>query len=241
MGAELGATCSIFPSDSNTEDYLRETGRDEVADMAVGVASDLVADADVYDHPDKYYDQIVEIDLGSIEPHLNGPFTPDAATPLSEMKTKGPREDYPMTVEVGLIGSCTNSSYEDLAKAASVARQAKAKGLKAKAQLIINPGSEQIYFTARRDGLIDDLQAIGGVIMTNACGPCIGQWHRHTDDNNRKNAIVTSFNRNFRRRADGNPNTFCIHRITGTHRGPCHCRPTRLQPRYRHPRQRRGC
>ena len=210
MGAELGATCSIFPFDSNTEDYLRETGRDEVADMAVGVASDLVADADVYDHPDKYYDQIVEIDLGSIEPHLNGPFTPDAATPLSEMKTKGPREDYPMTVEVGLIGSCTNSSYEDLAKAASVARQAKAKGLKAKAQLIINPGSEQIYFTARRDGLIDDLQAIGGVIMTNACGPCIGQWHRHTDDNNRKNAIVTSFNRNFRRRADGNPNTFAF-------------------------------
>ena len=126
------------------------------------------------------------------------------------MKTKGPREDYPMTVEVGLIGSCTNSSYEDLAKAASVARQAKAKGLKAKAQLIINPGSEQIYFTARRDGLIDDLQAIGGVIMTNACGPCIGQWHRHTDDNNRKNAIVTSFNRNFRRRADGNPNTFAF-------------------------------
>ena len=210
MGAELGATCSIFPFDSNTEDYLRETGRDEVADMAVGVASDLVADADVYDYPDKYYDQIVEIDLGSIEPHLNGPFTPDAATPLSEMKTKGPREDYPMTVEVGLIGSCTNSSYEDLAKAASVARQAKAKGLKAKAQLIINPGSEQIYFTARRDGLIDDLQAIGGVIMTNACGPCIGQWHRHTDDNNRKNAIVTSFNRNFRRRADGNPNTFAF-------------------------------
>ena len=210
MGAELGATCSIFPFDSNTEDYLRETGRDEVADMAVGVASDLVADADVYAHPDKYYDQIVEIDLGSIEPHLNGPFTPDAATPLSEMKTKGPREDYPMTVEVGLIGSCTNSSYEDLAKAASVARQAKAKGLKAKAQLTINPGSEQIYFTARRDGLIDDLQAIGGVIMTNACGPCIGQWHRHTDDNNRKNAIVTSFNRNFRRRADGNPNTFAF-------------------------------
>ena len=210
MGAELGATCSIFPFDSNTEEYLRQTGRDEVADMAAKNADELRADKDVYEAPEKFYDQILDIDLGKIEPHLNGPFTPDAATPLSEMKEKGPEKEYPMTVEVGLIGSCTNSSYEDLSRAASVARQAKEKNLKVKAQLIINPGSEQIYYTAKRDGIIDDLKAIGGVIMTNACGPCIGQWKRHTDDNNRKNAIVTSFNRNFRRRADGNPNTFAF-------------------------------
>ena len=210
MGAELGATCSIFPFDGNTEEYLRQTGRDEVADMAAKNADELRADKDVYEAPEEFYDQILDIDLGEIEPHLNGPFTPDAATPLSEMKEKGPEKDYPMTVEVGLIGSCTNSSYEDLSRAASVARQAKEKNLKVKAQLIINPGSEQIYYTAKRDGIIDDLKAIGGVIMTNACGPCIGQWKRHTDDNNRKNAIVTSFNRNFRRRADGNPNTFAF-------------------------------
>lgn len=210
MGAELGATCSIFPFDRNTEDYLRKTGRDEVADMAVANAGELRADDDVCSQPDKFYDQVLEIDLNKIEPHLNGPFTPDAATALSEMRKKGPEKSYPMTVEVGLIGSCTNSSYEDLSRAASVARQAKKKNLKVKAQLIINPGSEQIYYTAKRDGIIDDLKAIGGVIMTNACGPCIGQWKRHTDDNNRKNAIVTSFNRNFRRRADGNPNTFAF-------------------------------
>lgn len=210
MGAELGATCSIFPFDRNTEDYLRKTGRDEVADMAVANTGELRADDDVCSQPDKFYDQVLEIDLNKIEPHLNGPFTPDAATALSEMRKKGPEKEYPMTVEVGLIGSCTNSSYEDLSRAASVARQAKKKNLKVKAQLIINPGSEQIYYTAKRDGIIDDLKAIGGVIMTNACGPCIGQWKRHTDDNNRKNAIVTSFNRNFRRRADGNPNTFAF-------------------------------
>lgn len=210
MGAELGATCSIFPFDENTEEYLRQTGRDEVADMAKANAKELRADDEVYANPSKHYDQILEIDLSSIEPHLNGPFTPDAATKLSEMKVKGPKMDYPMDVEVGLVGSCTNSSYEDLSRAASVARQAKAKHLKVKAQLIINPGSEQIYYTAKRDGIIDDLEAIGGVIMTNACGPCIGQWNRHTDDPTRKNAIVTSFNRNFKRRADGNPNTYAF-------------------------------
>ena len=210
MGAELGATCSIFPFDGNTEEYLRQTGRNDVADMAAENATELCADKDIYSSPEKFYDQVLDIDLGKIEPHLNGPFTPDAATPLSEMKEKGPKNDYPMTVEVGLIGSCTNSSYEDLSRAASVARQAREKKLKVKAQLIINPGSEQIYYTAKRDGIIDELTAVGGVIMTNACGPCIGQWKRHTDDNNRKNAIVTSFNRNFRRRADGNPNTFAF-------------------------------
>ena len=210
MGAELGATCSIFPFDSKTAEYLCQTGRQEIADMAVNNAKELCADDEVMACPSKYYDQILEINLSEIEPHLNGPFTPDAATPISEMSEKGPKNDYPMTVEVGLIGSCTNSSYEDLARAASIARQAKEKNLEVKAQLIINPGSEQIRYTAERDGILDDLKAIGAVIMTNACGPCIGQWKRHTDDNERKNAIVTSFNRNFRRRADGNPNTYAF-------------------------------
>lgn len=210
MGAELGATCSIFPFDANTEEYLRKTGRDEVADMAVRNQTHLRADDEVLACPSDYFDQIIELNLSDIAPHLNGPFTPDAATPLSEMKEKGPREDYPMIVEVGLVGSCTNSSYEDLARAASVARQVKDKHLEMKAQLIINPGSEQIYYTAKRDGIIDDLESIGGIIMTNACGPCIGQWKRHTDDNERRNSIVTSFNRNFRRRADGNPNTYAF-------------------------------
>jgi len=210
MGAELGATCSIFPYDDRTARYLEETGRADVARMADQNAAALRADDDVYGCPEKYYDQLIELDLGEIEPHLNGPFTPDAATPISEMKEKGPREDYPMQVEVALIGSCTNSSYEDLCRAASVARQAVEKGIEVKAQLIVNPGSEQIRYTAERDGILDDFKRIGALIMTNACGPCIGQWKRHTDDNERKNAIVTSFNRNFRRRADGNPNTFAF-------------------------------
>ena len=210
MGAELGATCSIFPYDANAEQYLVQTGRQEVADMAHLNAAHLQADSDVYDNPENYYDQILDINLSEVKPHLNGPFTPDAATPLDEMKDKGPANDYPMTVEVGLVGSCTNSSYEDLARAASVARQAVAKGIKPKGSLIINPGSEQIRFTAERDGILDDLKSLGAIIMTNACGPCIGQWKRHTDDNERKNAIVTSFNRNFRRRADGNPNTYAF-------------------------------
>jgi len=210
MGAELGATCSIFPYDENAYQYLRQTGREEVAQLAKQNAAELRADKEVYAEPEKYYDQILEIDLSKIEPHLNGPFTPDAATPISQMKAKGPANDYPMTVEVGLIGSCTNSSYQDLARAASVARQAYEKNISVKAQLIINPGSEQIKYTAERDGILEDFRKIGALIMTNACGPCIGQWKRHTDDNNRKNAIVTSFNRNFRRRADQNPNTYAF-------------------------------
>ncbi|MCR5077815.1 MAG: aconitate hydratase [Prevotella sp.] len=210
MGAELGATCSLFPYDGRTEEYLCRTGRKEVAQWASCIASDLCADEEVMADYMSYYDQVLEINLSAIEPHLNGPFTPDAATPLSQMKERGVMEDYPMTVEVGLVGSCTNSSYEDLARAASVARQVKEKHLEVKAQLIINPGSEQIRFTAERDGILDDLKSIGGIIMTNACGPCIGQWKRHTDDDNRKNSIVTSFNRNFRRRADGNPNTYAF-------------------------------
>ena len=210
MGAELGATCSIFPYDNNADEYLRNTGREEVAIFAKNNIKNLRADDEVYATPEKYYDQIVDIDLNEVEPHLNGPFTPDAATPISQMKVKGPANDYPMDVEVALIGSCTNSSYQDLARAASVARQAYKQNIPVKAQLIINPGSEQIRCTAERDGILDDLKKIGAVIMTNACGPCIGQWKRHTDDNNRKNAIVTSFNRNFRRRADGNPNTYAF-------------------------------
>jgi aconitate hydratase len=210
MGAELGATCSVFPYDKKTAEYLRQTGREAVAAMADKNAMNLKADEEVTENAEKYYDKVIDIDLSKVEPHLNGPFTPDAATPISEMKTKGPAADYPMEVEAALIGSCTNSSYEDLSRAASIARQAVDKGLKTKAQLIINPGSEQIKCTAERDGLLDCFRKLGAVIMTNACGPCIGQWHRHTEDNTRKNAIVTSFNRNFRRRADGNPNTFAF-------------------------------
>jgi aconitate hydratase len=210
MGAELGATCSIFPFDQNASEYLRKTGREEIASLAQMNAAELRADDEVLADPSAFYDQIVEIDLSKVEPHLNGPFTPDAATPISHMKAKGPANDYPMVVEVGLVGSCTNSSYQDLARAASIARQAYEKGIEVKGQLIINPGSEQIRYTAERDGILDDFKKIGALIMTNACGPCIGQWKRHTDDNTRKNAIVTSFNRNFRRRADGNPNTFAF-------------------------------
>ena len=210
MGAELGATCSIFPFDAATEEYLRQTGRQDVADMAAAHVADLMADDEVYAAPEKYYDQVITIDLSQLEPHLNGPFTPDAATPISEMTEKAEKNGFPTKVEVALIGSCTNSSYQDLARAASIAQQAIVKNIPVKADLIINPGSEMIRYTAERDGILEKLRAIGGVIMTNACGPCIGQWKRHTDDNNRKNTIVTSFNRNFRRRADGNPNTYAF-------------------------------
>ena len=210
MGAELGATCSLFPFDNNASLYLRETGRTAVASMAEQNAAELRADDEVMASPEMFYDEIIEIDLDKLEPHLNGPFTPDAATPISQMKAKGAANDFPMDVEVGLIGSCTNSSYQDLCRAASVARQALEKGIVPKGQLIINPGSEQIRYTAERDGILDVFKQLGAIIMANACGPCIGQWKRHTDDNSRKNAIVTSFNRNFRRRADGNPNTFAF-------------------------------
>lgn len=210
MGAELGATCSIFPFDENAVAYLRETGREEVASLAKRNAKELRADDEVYERPELFYDKLIEIDLSEVEPYLNGPFTPDAATPVSQMKAKAVANDFPTTVEVALIGSCTNSSYQDLARAASVARQAAEKRLKVKAQLIINPGSEQIRYTAERDGILDDFKRVGAVIMANACGPCIGQWKRHTDDNTRKNTIVTTFNRNFRSRADQNPNTYAF-------------------------------
>ena len=207
MGAEVGATTSIFPYDAEMEHYLCVTGREEVAKMASECASELKADAAVEAEPTAYYDRVIEIDLSALEPYINGPFTPDAACPISEFAAKVRENGYPQKMEVGLIGSCTNSSYQDLSRAASLARQVKAKGLKMAAGLIINPGSEQVYCTAKRDGMIADFESVGGVIMTNACGPCIGQWKRVTDDPLRANSIVTSFNRNFAKRADGNPNT----------------------------------
>ena len=207
MGAEVGATTSIFPYDEEIKKYLIATGRETVAAMADACAAELKADVEVEANPEDYYDRIIEIDLDTLEPYLNGPFTPDAACTISDFATKVRENGYPQKMEVGLIGSCTNSSYQDLSRAASLARQVKAKNLKMQAQLIINPGSEQVYQTAERDGMIEDFKAVGGIIMTNACGPCIGQWKRVTDDNTRANSIVTSFNRNFAKRADGNPNT----------------------------------
>lgn len=207
MGAEIGATTSVFPYDDRMADYLRTTGRADVAEMADEAADALRADAAVVAEPEKYYDRVIDIDLDKLEPHVNGPFTPDAACPVSRMKERLQTEKFPTEVEVSLIGSCTNSSYQDLARAASVARQATASGIRPKAQIIVNPGSEQIRATAERDGILSVLQQAGAIIMANACGPCIGQWQRKTDDATRRNTIVTSFNRNFAKRADGNPNT----------------------------------
>ena len=207
MGAEVGATTSLFPFDLNMATYLRATGRDDVAEWATAVSDYLEADMDVQAQPDSFYDRVIVINLSELEPHINGPFTPDAATPISEFATKVKENGWPRKMEVGLIGSCTNSSYQDLSRAASIARQAAEDNIPVAAPLIINPGSEQIRYTAERDGILGDFEQIGATIMANACGPCIGQWKRHTDDNTRKNSIVTSFNRNFAKRADGNPNT----------------------------------
>ena len=207
MGAEIGATTSVFGYDAKMSEYLKATGRAEIATMADGIIADLRADADVYASPEKYFDQLIEIDLDTLEPYVNGPFTPDAAYPVSEFVKLVKEKNYPQKLEVGLIGSCTNSSYEDLTRAASIARQATAKNLKAKAEFVITPGSELIRYTTERDGLLGDFEKIGGVVMANACGPCIGQWKRHTDDPERRNSIITSFNRNFAKRNDGNPNT----------------------------------
>ena len=207
MGAEVGATTSIFPYDNNIKEYLISTGREEIAKLADENIANLKADEEVYQNPEKYYDKIIEINLSELEPYLNGPFTPDAACTISEFAKKVEENKYPTAMEVGLIGSCTNSSYHDLSKAASLARQVIEKKLKVKAKIIINPGSGASYNAALRDGIIDDFKKIGAVIMTNACGPCIGQWNRQEPDNTRANSIVTSFNRNFAKRADGNPNT----------------------------------
>lgn len=207
MGAEVGATTSTFGYDDSMERYLRATDRSDVADAANQVRDYLTADPEVYQNPEQYFDQVIEIDLDTLKPHLNGPFTPDLATPVGEVGEKAAANGWPLKVEWGLIGSCTNSSYEDLTRAASIAKQAIAKGIKPKADFGINPGSEQIRYTAERDGLLGTFEQLGAKIFTNACGPCIGQWDREGSDKGEKNTIVHSFNRNFSKRADGNPNT----------------------------------
>ena len=208
MGAEVGATTSTFGYDESMERYLRATGRDEVADAANKVADYLTGDSEVYAEPEKYFDQLIEIDLNTLTPHLNGPFSPDIATPVGTMNEKATANGWPLDVEWGLIGSCTNSSYEDLSRAASIAKQAVDKGLATKAEFGINPGSEQVRYTAERDGLLEIFEDLNAKIFTNACGPCIGQWARYNDPKNApKNSIIHSFNRNFSKRADGNPNT----------------------------------
>lgn len=207
MGAEIGATTSIFGYDESMSRYLSATGRADVASLADGVAAHLTGDAEVYADPDSYFDQVIRINLDELEPYINGPFTPDAAWKLSEFAQAVKDNNYPPKLEVGLIGSCTNSSYEDLDRAASVAKQAGEKKLKAKSEFTITPGSELVRYTVERDGILDTFEEIGGVVLANACGPCIGQWARHTDDPDRKNSIITSFNRNFKKRNDGNPNT----------------------------------
>jgi aconitate hydratase len=207
MGAEVGATTSLFAYDGSMERYLKATGRAEVADMAKNLKDVLAPDPEVYENPEKYYDQLIEINLSELEPHINGPFTPDLATPVSKMKEVAKKNGWPLDVSVGLIGSCTNSSYEDISRAASIARQAVEKGLKAKAEFTITPGSEQVRYTVERDGYIDIFEQMGGKVFANACGPCIGQWARPGADRNEKNTIVHSFNRNFSKRNDGNPNT----------------------------------
>lgn len=210
MGAEIGATTSTFGYDESMERYLRATGRAEVADAANAIKKHLTADAEVYANPEQYFDQLIEINLSELEPSLNGPFTPDLYTPVSRMREEAERNGWPLKVEWGLIGSCTNSSYEDLSRAASIAKQAVDKGLITKAEFGINPGSEQVRFTADRDGLLKTFEDLNATIFTNACGPCIGMWDRVGADKQEKNTIVHSFNRNFAKRADGNPNTYAF-------------------------------
>ncbi|MDU1889238.1 MAG: aconitate hydratase [Dysgonomonas sp.] len=207
MGAEVGATSSIFPYDTKSSEYLKITGRADVAELADGISQYLQPDKEVVNNPDKYFDQIIEIDLSTLEPYVNGPFTPDAAHPISEFAKIVKEKGYPQQMEVGLIGSCTNSSYEDLSRAVSIVKDAKDQHIKVKAQFIINPGSEQVRYTAERDGILPIFEEVGATIMANACGPCIGQWKRESENPERPNSIVTSFNRNFAKRNDGNPNT----------------------------------
>lgn len=203
MGAEIGATCSLFAFDQKMAGYLKATGREEVASLADGVKEHLRPDPEVYANPEAYYDQLIEINLSELEPHVNGPFTPDLAWPISRFAEAVKKNDWPQKLEVALIGSCTNSSYEDISRSASVARQARAKNLKSRSEFTVTPGSELVRYTIEKDGLLKDFDDIGGVVLANACGPCIGQWARHIDDPNRKNSIITSFNRNFAKRNDG--------------------------------------
>lgn len=203
MGAEIGATCSLFGYDGKMSAYLKATGRAEIAGMADKIKEHLRPDAEVYANPEKYYDQLIEIDLNELEPYVNGPFTPDLATPISKLAETVKANDWPTTLEVALIGSCTNSSYEDISRSASIVKDAVKKGLKTNSEFTITPGSEQVRYTIERDGFIADFESVGGIVLANACGPCIGQWARHIDDPNRKNTIITSFNRNFAKRNDG--------------------------------------
>lgn len=210
MGAEIGATTSTFGYDESMDRYLRSTKRADVADAANKIKNYLTADAEVYAHPEKYFDQVIEINLSELEPYLNGPFTPDLATPISKMKEEALKNNWPLKVEFGLIGSCTNSSYEDISRAASLAKQVTAKKLKTKAKFTITPGSEQVRYTIERDGFIDTFHKIGATVFANACGPCIGMWDREGAEKQERNTIVHSFNRNFSKRADGNPNTLAF-------------------------------
>ncbi len=207
MGAEVGATTSTFAFDESMADYLKATGRSDVAGMAQEIASFLKADDEIYANPENYFDQVIEINLSELQPHINGPFTPDLATSLSEFKTVAHEKGWPMEMKVGLIGSCTNSSYEDISRAASVARQARLKNLKVKAGFTVTPGSELVRYTVARDGFLEAFEEIGGIVLANACGPCIGQWARQNAANLPENSIMTSFNRNFAKRTDGNPKT----------------------------------
>ena len=207
MGAEIGATTSLFGYDAHMEKYLKATNREGVADLANGIAEHLRADDEVNNNPEQFYDQVIDINLSELEPHLNGPFTPDKATPISAMAVAAQENGWPTEIKVGLIGSCTNSSYEDISRSVSIARQAVEKGLKTKADFTITPGSEQVRYTIERDGFIDTFEALGARVFANACGPCIGQWSRSDAEKEEKNTIVHSFNRNFAKRADGNPNT----------------------------------
>ena len=210
MGAEIGATTSTFGYDESMSRYLKATGRADVAALADGIKEHLTGDAEVYANPSKYFDEVIEINLSELEPYVNGPFTPDLATPISKLKEEATKNGWPLTVQAGLIGSCTNSSYEDISRAVSIAKQVKAKGLKSKAGFMINPGSEQIRYTIERDGFLNVFDECGAVVFTNACGPCIGMWDRMGAEKQEKNTIVHSFNRNFAKRADGNPNTYAF-------------------------------
>ena len=210
MGAEIGATTSTFGYDDSMARYLKATGRAEVADLADSVKHHLTADPEVYANPAAYFDQVIEINLSELEPHVNGPFTPDLATPISKLKEAALANGWPTKISVGLIGSCTNSSYEDISRAVSLAKQVSSKGLTAKAEYLINPGSEQIRYTIKRDGFLDVFNEIGAKVFTNACGPCIGMWDRMGAEKQEKNTIIHSFNRNFAKRADGNPNTYAF-------------------------------
>ncbi len=210
MGAEVGATTSTFGYDDSMSRYLKATGRAEVAALADGIKQHLTGDAEVYADPKKYFDEVIEINLSELEPHVNGPFTPDLATPISKLKEEAIKNGWPIKVQVGLIGSCTNSSYEDISRAVSIAKQVKAKNLKSKAGFLINPGSEQIRYTIERDGFLKVFDECGAVVFTNACGPCIGMWDRMGAEKQEKNTIIHSFNRNFAKRADGNPNTYAF-------------------------------